>query len=112
MARLVSYLLVIALAGAVATVTVVEDGRMHLKKRQSAAVHTCGGMPRKRPAPAGVQAEQVLFGRGVTAFQKGHYSTALAAFEKFLKIYPASRMAADAALYRADCYLKLAGQGR
>jgi TolA-binding protein len=53
-------------------------------------------------------AEDKLFDRGVVLFKKGAYEKAAAVFEEFLSSYPGSRRAADAALYKADCYLKRA----
>jgi TolA-binding protein len=53
-------------------------------------------------------AEDELYARGVVLFKKGAYEKAAAVFEQFLSSYPGSRRAADAALYKADCYLKRA----
>ena len=56
----------------------------------------------------GRPAEDELFARGVKLFKKGTYEKAAAVFEEFGRAYPDSRRAADAALYKADCYLKRA----
>ena len=54
--------------------------------------------------------DEELFSRGVDLFNKGAYQKAAAVFEEFLSTYPGSRRAADAALYKADCYLQRAGE--
>lgn len=41
-------------------------------------------------------------------FLKGEYQQAIASFDSFMKRFPGSPLAADAALYRADCFLHLA----
>jgi TolA-binding protein len=48
-----------------------------------------------------------LFKRGVRAFEAMHYRQAIDIFDDFLKAYPNSPNAADATLYRAECYEKL-----
>lgn len=51
-----------------------------------------------------------LFKRGVSAFHAGQYRRAIEIFDKYLKTYPNSPNAANAALYRAESYENLAGQ--
>jgi LysM repeat protein len=48
-----------------------------------------------------------LFRRGVRAFEAGHYRQAVDIFDEYLQAYPNSPNAADATLYRAECYEKL-----
>lgn len=60
------------------------------------------------PAVSGVTGER-LFNRGVSAFEAGHYHRAIDIFDKYLENYPNSPPAADAMLYRAECYMNLSG---
>lgn len=81
-------------------------------KAKGKPVSQRGEAPQEKPptaaAATGDAAGQRLFARGVTDFKAGRYRPALDSFEEFLKTYPDSPQAADAALYRADCYMKLA----
>jgi LysM repeat protein len=61
------------------------------------------------PAAAG-RAGQHLFKRGVRAFEKGNYTLALDIFDDYLTAYPKSPDAPEAALYKAECYMKLSGR--
>jgi TolA-binding protein len=54
--------------------------------------------------------EQTLFSQGVKAYKSGACTAAVKHFNRFLANHPNSPLAADAALYRADCYLKQAGE--
>ncbi len=58
------------------------------------------------PAVSGMAGER-LFKRGLRAFEARHYRQAVDIFDEFLKAYPNSPNAADATLYRAECYEKL-----
>jgi TolA-binding protein len=60
------------------------------------------------PTVSGTAGER-LFKRGVRAFEAKDYRHALDIFDKFLKAYPNSPNAADATLYRAECYMNLSG---
>jgi TolA-binding protein len=60
------------------------------------------------PKVSGIAGER-LFKRGVSAFEERHYLQAIDLFDKYLKIYPNSPSAADAMLYRAECYMNLSG---
>ncbi|HEX2770081.1 MAG TPA: LysM peptidoglycan-binding domain-containing protein [Geobacteraceae bacterium] len=91
----------------------VEEKRGKAQAREpgagkSAATHH---KQRKAPAPAAAagKAGQRLFKQGVTAFATGHYRKALNIFDRYLATYPNSPDAAEAALYRAECYMKLSG---
>lgn len=59
-----------------------------------------------QPATSGA-GSQGLYQHAVTIYKKGEYRQALDAFDAFLARYPDSPLAADATLYRADCYMKL-----
>lgn len=66
------------------------------------------------PVPAAVPpapgAGQGLYEQAVKAFRQEDFRTALNLFDRFLTENPASPMAADASLYKAESYLKLSGQ--
>lgn len=59
------------------------------------------------PAPS---EETGLFTQAVKAYRQDDCRTALKLFDRFLTANPNSPMAADASLYKADCYLKLSNQ--
>lgn len=50
------------------------------------------------------------FDRAQASFRRGEWATALARYDRFLADHPASPLAAEASLRKADCYLKLSGQ--
>ena len=75
-----------------------EQTRAKVKKRTSS--------PRREFGPTGRR----LFDRGVTAFVNGRYREAIAIFDRYLAAYPHTADAPEAALYRADCYMKLSGR--
>ncbi|WP_136523537.1 LysM peptidoglycan-binding domain-containing protein [Geomonas ferrireducens] len=68
----------------------------------------------KTSAPASVgqvkPGERELFQRAERSYLAHDYREALAGFTKFLRTFPRSSFAADASLYRADCYLHLSGE--
>jgi TolA-binding protein len=53
---------------------------------------------------------QKLFERAVKAYRQDDYRTALELFDRYLTENQTSPMAADASLYKAECYLKLSSQ--
>jgi LysM repeat protein len=55
-------------------------------------------------------ADQQLFERAVRAYRQEDCKTALDLFERFIASNPSSPLAADASLYKAECYLKLSAQ--
>ena len=61
-------------------------------------------------AVADTSGEQALFAKGIRAYKADRCRQAIVAFDKFLSRYPDSALAADATLYRADCYLKLGSE--
>lgn len=65
-----------------------------------------------RPNPAGedTSSGRKLFERAVTAYKQDNFSAALALFDRYLADSPNSPLAADASLYKAECYLKLSSQ--
>lgn len=54
--------------------------------------------------------EQESYQRAWRAYLDGDYQTASELFARFVRSYPHSRLAADAALYRADSLLQLSGE--
>lgn len=68
----------------------------------------------KAPAapPAGTTAAtgQELFEAAVTSYRRNDFRTALEQFDRYLADYADSPLAADASLYKAECYLKLSAQ--
>ncbi|MBT1071855.1 LysM peptidoglycan-binding domain-containing protein [Pelotalea chapellei] len=69
--------------------------------------------PQQSSAPAAdnrsAQAQN-LFERAMKAYRQDDCRTALDLFDRFLAADPASPLAADASLYKADCYLKQSNQ--
>lgn len=65
--------------------------------------------PAPLPTPPDPRASE-LFAAAVSAYKGGDCRRAVELFDRFLAEAPASPLSADATLYRADCYLKLAGQ--
>ena len=67
--------------------------------------------PVPRPAADGAAAsEQMQFEQAMKAYRKDEYRTALRLFDRFLAEHPSSPLAADASLYKAECYLKQSNQ--
>ncbi len=61
----------------------------------------------QRPVSADSAAGQRLFEQAIKAYRQDDCRTALDLFDRFLATYPASPQAADASLYKAECYMKL-----
>ena len=57
--------------------------------------------------PSQPSAEQQLYGQALSAFSKEDFRGAITRFERFLAEYPSSALAPDAALYKAESYMKL-----
>jgi TolA-binding protein len=63
------------------------------------------------PAPlTGEDAGQKLFAQAVKSYRADDFRSALELFDRFLTANPGSPLAADASLYKAECYLKLSNQ--
>lgn len=69
-----------------------------------------GAVRVKQTAPPVASDSQALFEKAVKAYRQEDCRTALVLLDRFLADNPASPQAADASLYKADCYLKLSGQ--
>jgi len=54
--------------------------------------------------------EQKLYERALKAYRQSDYRAALELFDRFLTDHPSSALAADASLYKAECYLKQSNQ--
>jgi len=68
-------------------------------------------VPGASSAPLPVEeAGQMLFNQAVKAYRQDDFRTALDLFDRFLTANPGSPLAADASLYKAECYLKLSNQ--
>lgn len=59
---------------------------------------------------SGEETGQKLFNQAVKAYRQDDFRTALDLFDRFLTANPGSPLAADASLYKAECYLKLSNQ--
>ncbi|MBK5274667.1 MAG: LysM peptidoglycan-binding domain-containing protein [Desulfuromonadales bacterium] len=65
----------------------------------------------KQPAAAvNATAEQQLYERAIKAYRQNDCRVALELFDRFLAEYPSPALAADANLYKAECYLKQSNQ--
>jgi LysM repeat protein len=84
---------------------VVNKKRHTIRKR--AVRHERRRTPSEQAVP-GIAGER-LFKRGVSAYKARHYRQAIDIFDKYLQISPNSPNAADAMLYRAECYMNLSG---
>jgi len=62
------------------------------------------------PSPSATAAEQESYQRAKRAYLDADYQKALGLFAGFLRKFPHSKHAADASLYRADCFLRLSGE--
>lgn len=62
------------------------------------------------PAVVETVSGQKLFERAVRSYRQEDCRVALELFERFLSDNPTSPLAADASLYKAECYLKLSSQ--
>jgi hypothetical protein len=81
-------------------------------RKQTAAAHARKHARSARQPAAAVSAasEQRQFERAIKAYRQDDYRTALELFDRFLTNHPASALAADASLYKAECYLKQSNQ--
>ena len=64
----------------------------------------------KQAAAVSAASEQRQFERAVKAYRQNDYRRAVELFDRFLVDHPASALAADASLYKAECYLKQSNQ--
>ncbi|MBL0225753.1 MAG: LysM peptidoglycan-binding domain-containing protein [Geobacteraceae bacterium] len=69
-----------------------------------------GRTVKQATAGSAANSEQRLFERAIKAYRQDDYRSALELFDRFLVEFPASALAADASLYKAECYLKQSNQ--
>lgn len=85
-----------------------------LPQPKPAAAAPAAPKPVKAPAPAAVKGEapasQKLYEQAIKAYRRNDCPAALELFDRFLALDPSSPLAADVGLYKAECYLKQAGQ--
>lgn len=67
-------------------------------------------VPAPVPTATSEDAGQKLFAQAVKAYRQDDFRGALELFDRFLAKNPGSPLAADASLYKAECYLKLSSQ--
>jgi hypothetical protein len=83
------------------------QGRARDKNNKTSAAAKAG----KAPSQAGDSVVgQKLFESAVKAYKQESFSTALELFDRYLANNSSSPLAADASLYKAECYLKLSSQ--
>jgi TolA-binding protein len=63
-----------------------------------------------KPSSANAAAGQKLYEMAVKSYRQDDYRTALDLFDRFLAENPSSPLAADASLFKAECYMKLSNQ--
>ena len=80
------------------------------RDRKHAHAHNHARSAGKPAAAVSAASEQRQFERAVKAYRQGDYRRAVELFDRFLADYPASSLAADASLYKAECYLKQSSQ--
>jgi hypothetical protein len=85
--------------------------RPQKRKQTVGEERAAGRTPDASSAPSpGEEAGQKLFALAVNAYRQDDFRTALKLFDRFLTANPGSPLAADASLYKAECYLKLSNQ--
>lgn len=88
----------------------VERKKRELKHKAAATASKHAKSAEQPTAVVAATSEQRLFERAIKAYRQDDYRTALKLFDRFLADYPASALAADASLYKAECYLKQSNQ--
>ena len=82
----------------------------HVAGRHSLRRKTARVEQAKSSVRAATLDEQESYQRAKNSYLGGDYQKALGLFDAFLRRFPKSEFAADAFLYRADCYLHLSRQ--
>lgn len=104
--------------------TVDTDKNRTSRSKKKTAVHAKKDLPRQLPAgtsassqpkaahiiSAEASAGQKLFEAAIKAYRQDDCRTALELLDRFLAGHSGSPLAADANLYKAECYLKLSAQ--
>jgi len=76
------------------------------RQKTAAPAVTPAKSAQQQPSAVAAKPEQRLFERAIKAYRQEDYRTAVELFDRFLADYPSSALAADASLYKAECYLK------
>ena len=82
----------------------------HKKKDQPVPSHTRAESSAKQPSGSKAVAGQKLFDAAARAYRSNDCRTALGLLDRYLTENPGSPLAADASLYKADCYMKMSAQ--
>lgn len=85
----------------------VGKGRDITKNEKAVVSGTAGSSPGLSGDSA---ASQKLFEKAVKAYRQNNFRSALELFDQYLAANSNSPLAADASLYKAECYLKLSSQ--
>ncbi len=97
-------------AGDLKTGTAAAEKKRDVKHKAAAPAIIQAKGARQPATSAAASSEQVLFERGIKAYRQNDCTAAVELFDRFLAEYPSSALAADASLYKAECYLKQSGQ--
>ena len=84
----------------------VKKKKRNMKHKASAPAITHAESAKQLPTAVAATSEQRLFELAIKAYRLDDYRTAVELFDRFLAEHPASALAADASLYKAECYLK------
>ena len=88
-----------------------EEKKREVRRSKAAVPAATPAKSAKQPTAATAAAsEQKLYERAIKSYRQEDYRTALEQFDRFLADYPSSALAADASLYKAECYLKQSNQ--
>lgn len=77
-----------------------------VSRRHRSALSTRTRVGKTSPQPEGTG----IYRRAVAAYRRGDLRQAIGLFDRFIARHAGSPLAADAHLYRADCYLRLSGR--
>lgn len=83
-------------------------------KKQPPAQPVSKAPASKQTTPAAAADKKVVkpgvYDQALSAYQRNEYAAAVALFDRFLAENPSSPLAAEASLYKAECYLKQSRQ--
>lgn len=88
----------------------VEDSMREVTPKPVATAGKRTKSAKQPPEAPAATSEQRLFERAIKAYRQDDFRAALELFDRFLADYPSSPLAADATLYKAECYLKQSNQ--
>lgn len=86
------------------------EKRHSARARRKVVRHRGAAKPETSQLRPATSDEQGSYQQAKRAYLNGDYQKSLDLFTAFLRKSPRSTYSADAALYRADCYLRLAGE--